>query len=84
MPSEETPLLSTDSDRNDVYLRFSPTRKKIILVTVSACGLLNCMFIDILYSFILYLLLPVFVVGTFTPSIPQIAKDLDTTGAVIK
>ena len=53
MPSEETPLLSTDSDRNDVYLRFSPTRKKIILVTVSACGLLNCMFIDISNNFIL-------------------------------
>jgi hypothetical protein len=45
------------------------------------------MFIDTLrlyncFSYLLILL--VFVVGTFTPSIPQIAKDLNTTGAVIK
>ena len=84
MSSEETPLLSTNSDRNDVYLRFSPTRKKIILVTVSACGLLNCMSISVLCNFYPYLLKLVFVVGTFTPSIPQIAEDLNTTGAVIK
>ena len=46
MTSEETPLLSTTSDRNHVvYLRFSPARKKIILVTVSACGLINCMYV---------------------------------------
>jgi hypothetical protein len=83
--SEETPLLS--SGHNDVYLRFSPTRKSIILVTVSACGLLNCMFIVFfvfLITFLITLLILVFVVGTFTPSIPQIAKDLNTTGAVIK
>ena len=84
MPSEETPLLSITSDQNDVYLRFSPTRKKIILVTVSACGLINCTFIVILCICFIYLLILVFVVGTFTPSIPQIAKDLNTTGAVIK
>ncbi|KDR82154.1 hypothetical protein GALMADRAFT_135516 [Galerina marginata CBS 339.88] len=28
-------------------------------------------------------LIPLFVTGTFTPSIPQIAKDLDTTGPIV-
>ena len=30
------------------------------------------------------LILSVFVTGSFTPSIPQIAKDLDTTGSIVK
>ena len=48
MASEETPLLSTDDNAptnrlDDVYLRFSSTKKKIILVMVSGCGVINCM-----------------------------------------
>ncbi|KAF5318029.1 hypothetical protein D9619_012107 [Psilocybe cf. subviscida] len=67
MSSEETPLLNdTQLSHDDVYGRFSPTRKRVILALVSGCGLLG-----------------LFVTGTFTPSIPQIAKDLDTTGAVV-
>ena len=86
MASEETPLLSTvKNDRDDVYLRFSPSRKNIILVMVSACGLIN----RIVHS-IIRLHVPlvnyslVFVTGTFTPSIRQIAKDLNSTGAAVK
>jgi MFS family permease len=70
MASEETtPLLSTTPGHerlDDVYLRFSSTKKNIILAMVSGCGVIN-------YSMI----------GTFTPSIPQIAKDLNSTGAVV-
>ena len=56
-PSEETPLLSTvNADHNDVYLQFSPTRKKIILLMASACGLLNRMFIDIYTPFFLFII----------------------------
>jgi hypothetical protein len=54
MASEETPLLSAEDngpktpdrlDDHDVYLRFSSTKKNIILVMVSGCGVINCMFI---------------------------------------
>ena len=52
---------------------------------VSGCGVINCMFIcsesalrSTSYSWVDSL------VGTFTPSIPQIAKDLSSTGAVVK
>ena len=40
MASEETPLLSTVLER-DIYLRFSSTKKNIILLMVSGCGLIN-------------------------------------------
>ena len=49
MASEDTSLLSTASEDNgprldDVYLRFSSTRKSIILAMVSACTMINCTF----------------------------------------
>jgi len=69
MASEDTSLLSTATDPqlDDVYLRFSSTRKSIILAMVSGCIMINYSLIEL-----------------FTPSIPQIAKDLDSTGAVVK
>jgi hypothetical protein len=47
--SEDTSLLSTENnsghDRlHDVHLRFSSTRKNIILAMVSGCIVLHCMF----------------------------------------
>ena len=46
MASEESHLLSTeDNDLDNVYLRFSSTKKNVILVMVSGCGVINCMFI---------------------------------------
>lgn len=52
MASEDTSLLSTvdngpnrlDDSDSDVYLRFSTTRKGIILAMVSGCTMINCMF----------------------------------------
>ncbi|CAL1703109.1 unnamed protein product [Somion occarium] len=72
MASENSPLFGTPTDdtgeiqHEAVYLRFSPTRKKVIVAIVSLAGLI-----------------PLFVSGSFIPSIPQIALDLDSTGAII-
>jgi hypothetical protein len=60
MSSEAAPLLSTEDNvpktpnrldsLDDVYLRFSSTKKNMILVMVSGCGVINCMFIRSLAS----------------------------------
>ncbi|TFK64163.1 MFS general substrate transporter [Pluteus cervinus] len=60
---EETPLVP---HKNDVYNRFTPSQKRLIVAMPACCGLI-----------------PFFVGGSFIPSIPQIAKDLGTTGDVI-
>ncbi|TFK65167.1 MFS general substrate transporter [Pluteus cervinus] len=60
---EETPLIP---HKNDVYNRFSPSKKRLIVAMVACSGLM-----------------PLFVSDSFIPSIPQIAKDLNTTGEVI-
>lgn len=44
MPSEETPLLAHEQDRDAVYTRFTPARKKAIVAVVSWAGLLSCKF----------------------------------------
>ncbi|KAF9481301.1 MFS general substrate transporter [Pholiota conissans] len=67
MAAENTPLLSSpESNHDEVYHRFSPSRKAAIVIMVSGCGII-----------------PLFVTGTFTPSIPQIARDLNTTGPIV-
>ena len=85
--TEETGLLSRKNPQLDIYDHFSPRRKRVILALVSWCGLLPCNFIMIFLSS-LYLLITlellVFVSGSFVPCIPQIARDLGTTGSVIK
>ena len=84
--TEDTPLLQT-SKHEEVYKRFKPSQKRWILAIVSATGLLpresNCerVFGVAQSNHHLYL---VFVSGTFIPSIPQIAKDLDSTPSVIR
>ena len=90
-PSENTSLLSTennaaDHDRlHDVYLRFSSTRKNIILAMVSGCIVIHCMLIqsELVWCYMSNVWVDS-MIGTFTPSIPQIAKDLNSTGAVVK
>ncbi|KAF8888354.1 major facilitator superfamily domain-containing protein [Infundibulicybe gibba] len=76
MSSEESPLLESDPNvlreyatvakREQVYERFSKSRKRVILVMVAWCGLI-----------------PLFVSGSFIPSIPQISKDLNSTPSVV-
>ena len=86
--SEDTSLLSIENNaghdrHHDVYLRFSSTRKNIILAMVSGCVVIHCMFI---YSESAWRSMSYVWVDSeiFTPSIPQIAKDLNSTGAVVK
>ena len=47
--ASEAPLLSIEDNGpnrlDDVYLRFSSTKKNIILVMVSGCGVINCRFL---------------------------------------
>ena len=90
MAPEDTPLLlennvSHDRLLNDVYLRFSSTKKNIILAMLSGCGVINCMFIfsESAWRSTYYLWVDS-LIAVFTPSIPQIAKDMNSTGAVIK
>ncbi|KAF8802957.1 hypothetical protein BYT27DRAFT_7305603 [Phlegmacium glaucopus] len=65
--SEETPLLSSKTlTHGEVYQRFTPARKRWIVVIISVTGLL-----------------PYFVTGTLVPSIPQVAKDLNSTDSVV-
>lgn len=84
--SEETPLL-TAKQHEEIYLRFKPAKKRGIVAIVSATGLLACKYSlatlsyhnvrsDPLFSL-------VFVSGTFVPSIPQVAKDLNSTPAIV-
>ena len=86
MISEETPLISSPTKHKEVYKRFKPAKKRAIVALVSVTGLLtrrsfclSCM--SVFYSTGLY---SVFVSGTFVPSIPQIAKDLDSTGPIVR
>ncbi|KAF8877738.1 MFS general substrate transporter [Gymnopilus junonius] len=70
MPSsEETPLLSENDvqARHDAIYRRFSPARKLAIVGMVS----GCG------------LIPLFVTGSFTPSIPQIAKDLDTTGSII-
>ena len=91
MSSEDISLLSAvdngpnQLDDSDVYLRFSSTRKRIILAMVSVCTMINCMFhLFRNQPFTSYGWILDSLVEMFTPSIPQIAKDLNSTGPVVK
>ncbi|KIJ38739.1 hypothetical protein M422DRAFT_258611 [Sphaerobolus stellatus SS14] len=61
-----TPLLS-QSPNHDVYDRFSPVRKRIIVAVIVLAGIIAPS-----------------ASGSFVPCIPEVAKDLNTTGTVIK
>jgi hypothetical protein len=74
------------------YDRFTPGQKRIILALVSLSGMIPCGFIFLVALHVLpWLTGPfcrelwiVFVIGSFVPCIPQISRDLRTTGTVVK
>ncbi|KAK7057497.1 MFS general substrate transporter [Favolaschia claudopus] len=68
MASAETPLLISGAElaHEQIYKRFSPARKRVIVALVSCSATL-----------------PMFASGSFIPSIPQISKDLNSTGPVV-
>jgi hypothetical protein len=87
MASEETPLL-TSRDRaahETIYDRFTPGQKRWIVLVVSFAGLSpSKQFARIQKRGTNTRYRSVFVQATFVPSIPQIAKDLDTTYAFVR
>jgi len=90
MNSEETPLLKTrhGAAHEAIYDRFTSHQKKWIVFAVSCVGLLPSKQFTISYSpnarHVDQRSVSVFVQATFVPSIPQIAKDLDSTPAVVR
>jgi len=108
MPYENSPLLPNGKSTHcveyglpiktetSIYDRFTPQRKRMILVLISLAGMIPCehlcpcpclfdVHLCALADFVCasdYFL--VFVIGSFVPCIPQISRDLRTTGAVIK
>lgn len=86
MTTEDTPLLQNEHD--SVYERFSPQKKKVLVAIVSWGGLVACE----PYFFTSRRTAAkfrdknslVFTSGTFVPSIPQMAKELNSTGDVIR
>jgi hypothetical protein len=92
MVSEESTLLTSTRDdlaHKSIYDRFTPGQKIWIVFVVSCAGLLPSKHsVGIYYSPNTLGAekqgLSVFVSATFVPSIPQIAKDLHSTHAVVR
>ncbi|GJJ11728.1 hypothetical protein Clacol_005966 [Clathrus columnatus] len=75
MASETTPLLQ--SRPVDPYERFTFQKKKNITLVISLAGIIAHQLREPHFT-------TAFASGCFIPTIPQIAKDLNTTGEVIK
>jgi hypothetical protein len=100
MTHENSPLLPQNKNTHPVeyglpmktYDRFTPGRKRIILALVSLSGMIPCtLSIPGVRTYWSWLTDPfrrepwiVFVIGSFVPCIPQISRDLRTTGTVAK
>lgn len=94
MPSPSDVDLETERELAHlaVYSRFSEKKKALIVFLVSWAGLIPCAshlpVVGAYYATHTCIITdrypPVFVSGSFVPSIPQIARDFDTTGAVVK
>src|SRR5260221_67396 len=76
-----------------IYDRFTPQRRRMILVLISLAGMIPreypasalAMYRSPLWlTLCMWLSFTVFVIGSFVPCIPQISRDLRTTGTVIK
>jgi hypothetical protein len=85
--SEESPLLATTAHEL-VYDRFAPDQKRWIVFLVSFAGFFPSKYWDLKttcwYRSDTDERWTAFVSSTFVPSIPQIAKDLDSTHAVVR
>lgn len=96
---EETPLLVQAealesgpshaglSKHDKQYTRFSPSQKRAIVGLLSWVGLLPCKS----FSFSIFFtstdvssVVAVLASGSFVPSVPEIARELNSTGPVIK
>ncbi len=99
MASEETPLLLDGSippvdfaaakEHELVYNRFTPLQKRTIIALISVAGLSPRTSIPTISPNSCWLTATaviniVLISGSLYPSIPQIARDLDTTGSVVR
>jgi hypothetical protein len=91
--SETTPLLvgsaQEQSPSQDVYDRFTTTQKRVITMVISAAGLigrecLRIICISIELTDMNLHACTAFASGCFVPCVPEISKDLNTTGTVVK
>lgn len=91
--TEESPLLATPVSADPeilkhdlLYERFTPSHKRVIVAVISWAALIPCA----LQSCILRPrtsssdVPQVLASGSFIPSIPEIARELDSTGPIIK
>ncbi|KIJ22394.1 hypothetical protein M422DRAFT_277188 [Sphaerobolus stellatus SS14] len=83
--SENTPLLH--NPKEDPYARFSSSQKRIIAGIVAFAGLISrkhCILLSrLLVARLTGSLFKAFAAGSFVPCVPEVAKDLNTTGEVI-
>lgn len=84
MSTEDSPLLTPGSDHNAIYDKFSTCQKRTIVALVSWAGLIPCKFTSHVVRQETTHHVTVFVFSSFVPTIPSIAHDLNTTGAVIR
>lgn len=85
MSTEESPLLASHSevDRNAIYEKYTTYQKRIIVALVSWAGLVPCKFSTASVESKTNVA-QVFVSSSFVPTIPEIAKDLNTSGATVR
>lgn len=83
--TEQTPLL-THTQNDDMYERFTPAQKRVVVALVSWSGLIPCECLVLVLGAkdITHIIIIVFVSGSFIPCIPQIAFELDTSAPVVR
>ena len=96
--TEETPILTGTTSISDpeilkhdlLYQRFSPSQKRTIVALISYAAVIPCEYL-LPHSLsqhgivaLLKCILLVLASGSFIPSIPEISKDLGTSGSVIR
>ena len=92
-PTEESPLLAPSSSDPEIskhdllYQRFSASHKRTIVALISYGAVIpcECFNLSIFASSKLTELRDlVLATGSFIPSIPEIARELESTGAIIR
>ena len=87
LPASEVP--ASEILRHELlYQRFSPSQKRTIVALISYAAVIPCEYLNVTYD--LGVAAPLncnplaLASGSFIPSIPEISKDLETSGSVIR
>lgn len=85
MFTEDSPLLAAPGPgHNAIYDKFTRRQKRTIVALVSWAGLIPCKCASLIACLVSKRNSGVFVFSSFVPTIPSIARDLNTTGSVIR